>query len=150
MSKTLFVDGIGANAAEHEDRRKIAAGRGTASNLIHTPTSGRLSTSSMRLADPHARDQAPEQFGALGHHLRAGARYLGSSARPIISAMVGFEGMPSVSIGMNEVCAASIVGGYSGAATPRMSPSPNARGGLGDLLLGHVGRERGEQRAAAW
>ena len=48
---------------------------------------------------------------------------------PIISAMVGFEGMPSVSIGMNEVCAPALLAD-SGAATPRMSPWPKLRGGL--------------------
>ena len=40
---------------------------------------------------------------------------------PIISAMVGLAGTPSVSIGMNEVCAPALFAA-SGAATPRMSP----------------------------
>ena len=48
---------------------------------------------------------------------------------PIIIAMVGLPGMPSVSIGMNEVCAPALLAD-SGAATPRISPSPNRRGGL--------------------
>ena len=48
---------------------------------------------------------------------------------PIIIAMVGLDGMPSVSIGMKEVCAPALLAD-SGAATPRMSPSPNARGGF--------------------
>ena len=48
---------------------------------------------------------------------------------PIISAMVGFDGTPSVSIGMNEVCAPALLAA-SGAATPRMSPSPKLRGGF--------------------
>ena len=48
---------------------------------------------------------------------------------PIISAMVGFDGMPSVSIGMNEVCAPALLAD-SGAATPRISPSPKLRGGF--------------------
>ena len=42
---------------------------------------------------------------------------------PIINAMVAFDGRPSVSIGMNEVCAAALLAD-SGAATPRMSPWP--------------------------
>jgi len=40
---------------------------------------------------------------------------------PIIIAMVGLPGMPSVSIGMNDVCAPALFAA-SGAATPRMSP----------------------------
>ena len=40
---------------------------------------------------------------------------------PIIIAMVGLPGMPSVSIGMNDVCAPALLAA-SGAATPRMSP----------------------------
>jgi hypothetical protein len=43
--------------------------------------------------------------------------------------MVGFDGTPNVSIGMNEVCAPALLAA-SGAATPRMSPSPNRRGGV--------------------
>ncbi len=46
---------------------------------------------------------------------------------PIIIAMVGLPGMPSVSIGMNEVCAPALLAD-SGAATPRMSPRPKVRG----------------------
>jgi hypothetical protein len=42
---------------------------------------------------------------------------------PIISAITGFEGMPSVSNGMNEVCAPALLAD-SGAATPWMAPLP--------------------------
>jgi len=48
---------------------------------------------------------------------------------------------------MKEVCAPALLA-LSGAATPRMSPSPKRRV-LGDFLLEHVGREGGEQGAAA-
>ena len=44
---------------------------------------------------------------------------------PIISAMTGFEGMPSVSIGMNDVWAPALLAD-SGAATPSMAPFPNS------------------------
>jgi len=48
---------------------------------------------------------------------------------PIIIAMVGLDGMPRVSIWMNEVWAPALLAD-SGAATPRMSPWPKLRGGL--------------------
>ena len=43
--------------------------------------------------------------------------------------MVGFEGTPSVSIGMNEVWAPALFAD-SGAATPRISPPPKFFGSL--------------------
>ena len=46
---------------------------------------------------------------------------------PIISAMTGVAGMPRVSIGMNEVCAAALFAD-SGLATPSIIPVPNAAG----------------------
>ena len=48
---------------------------------------------------------------------------------PIISAMTAFDGMPSVSIGMNEVCAPALLA-LSGPATPSIAPLPNASGCL--------------------
>jgi len=42
---------------------------------------------------------------------------------PTISAITGFGGMPSVSSGMNEVCAAALLALY-GAATPSIAPRP--------------------------
>ncbi len=44
---------------------------------------------------------------------------------PIISAITGWAGMPRVSIGMNEVCAAALLAA-SGPATPSMAPLPNS------------------------
>ena len=44
---------------------------------------------------------------------------------PIISAITTLDGMPSVSIGMNEVCAAALFAD-SGAATPSIAPLPNS------------------------
>jgi len=46
---------------------------------------------------------------------------------PIISAIVAFDGRPSVSMGMNEVCAAALLAA-SGPATPSMAPRPNRLG----------------------
>ena len=46
---------------------------------------------------------------------------------PSISAMTAFDGRPSVSSGMNEVCAAALLAA-SGPATPSMAPFPNLSG----------------------
>jgi hypothetical protein len=43
---------------------------------------------------------------------------------PIISAITALEGMPSDSIGMNEVWAPALLAA-SGAVTPSMAPLPN-------------------------
>ena len=44
---------------------------------------------------------------------------------PIMSAMTGFEGIPRVSIGMNDVWAPALFAD-SGAATPSIAPVPNS------------------------
>ena len=46
---------------------------------------------------------------------------------PIIIAITALDGMPSVSIGMNEVCAAALLA-LSGPATPSIMPLPNFSG----------------------
>ena len=46
---------------------------------------------------------------------------------PIIIAMTGFAGMPKVSMGMNEVCAAALLADL-GAATPSIAPLPKRSG----------------------
>jgi hypothetical protein len=46
---------------------------------------------------------------------------------PIISAMMAFDGRPSVSSGMNEVCAAALFAD-SGPATPSIAPLPKRDG----------------------
>ena len=46
---------------------------------------------------------------------------------PTISAITAFGGIPSVSIGMNEVCAAALLAD-SGPATPSMAPLPKRDG----------------------
>ena len=49
---------------------------------------------------------------------------------PIISAMTALGGMPSVSIGMKEVCEPALLAD-SGAATPRTLPLPNGGSAFG-------------------
>ena len=46
---------------------------------------------------------------------------------PIISAMTGFAGIPSVSSGMKLVCAPALLA-LSGPATPARAPRPNSSG----------------------
>jgi hypothetical protein len=48
---------------------------------------------------------------------------------PTMSAITALGGMPSVSRGMNEVCAAALLA-LSGAATPWMAPRPKREGSL--------------------
>ena len=48
---------------------------------------------------------------------------------PIIRAMTGLAGMPKVSMGMKEVCAAALLAD-SGAATPSIAPLPKRSGVL--------------------
>ena len=46
---------------------------------------------------------------------------------PMISAMTALDGMPKVSMGMNEVCAPALLAD-SGPATPSIAPVPNRSG----------------------
>ncbi len=46
---------------------------------------------------------------------------------PIISAITALPGSPSVSIGMNEVCAPALLAA-SGPATPSIAPLPKCAG----------------------
>ena len=46
---------------------------------------------------------------------------------PTINAIVGLDGIPSVSIGMKDVCAPALFAA-SGAATPSTAPRPNSPG----------------------
>ena len=52
---------------------------------------------------------------------------------PTISAITAFGGMPSVSSGMNEVCAPALLA-ISGPATPSMAPRPKRRGSLASFF----------------
>ena len=52
---------------------------------------------------------------------------------PTISAITAFGGMPSVSSGMNAVCAAALLA-LSGAATPSIAPLPNRSGCFGTFF----------------
>ena len=108
------------------------------------PISGRLRTTSSRL---------PTHIDTMMPQNRAGSS-VATLARGdprmiialIIRAMTGFAGMPKVSMGMKEVCAAALLAD-SGPATPSIAPLPK-RSGVFDLLF-HGVRERGQDVAAA-
>src|SRR5512137_2485862 len=91
------------------------------------PIIGRLSTTSIRFPIHIEAIRPQNRLGLLVITWGPGWM-LWIVIAPIISAMTAFGGMPSVSIGMNDVCAPALLAD-SGAATPRMLPLPN--GGLG-------------------
>ncbi len=127
MSKIL----LSTVKAPMQQNTKIAGNSsryGTASSRTHSPTSGRFSTSSIKLPSHIEAIRPQNSSGRSVMTCGPGAMPWIISA-PIISAMVGFDGIPRVSIGMNEVCAPALLA-LSGAATPRMSPSPNILGGF--------------------
>ena len=66
---------------------------------------------------------------------------------PTISAITAFGGMPSVSSGMNEVCAPALLASLAGHALD--GAATEAARILGELLLDRIGGERPEHRAIA-
>src|SRR6187551_3124844 len=95
---------------------------GTVSSLIQMPISGRFRITSIRLPT-HIEAISPQNScGLLVITCGPGWMPLIVIA-PTISAITALDGMPSVSIGMNDVCAPALFAD-SGPATPRMSPLP--------------------------
>ena len=98
------------------------------SSFTHMPIIGRLMTTSMRL---------PIHIEAIMPQNRSGFLVMTSGPgwmpwmimAPTIRAMTALDGMPSVSIGMNEVCEAALLAA-SGAATPSTAPLPKISGVL--------------------
>ena len=108
---------------------------GTRSSRTQTPTSGRLMTISARLPIHIEAIMPQNSSGCLVMTCGPGTMPWMVMA-PTISAITGFGGMPSVSSGMNEVCAAALLAA-SGAATPSMAPRPN-RCGFFDIRFSNV------------
>src|SRR5947199_2169662 len=96
---------------------------GTVSSLIQMPIIGRFSTTSIRLPTHIDAIRPQKSCGLLVITCGPGWMPLIVIA-PTISAITALGGMPSVSIGMNGVCAPALLAD-SGPATPRMSPLPN-------------------------
>ena len=84
------------------------------------PISGRLMTTSIRLPSHMLAMMPQNNSGCCVITCGPGAMPWIIMA-PIISAITGFDGMPSVSSGMNEVCAPALLAD-SGAATPSTAP----------------------------
>src|SRR3989442_5031823 len=96
------------------------------------PINGRLSTTSIRL---------PIHIDAINPQNRLGLFVMTCGPgwmlwiviAPTIIAITAFSGIPSVSSGMNDVCAPALLAD-SGPATPWISPLPDCEGCLASLL----------------
>src|SRR5450755_2413320 len=95
---------------------------GTLRSLIQIPINGRFRITSITLPTHIDAIRPQNSCGLLVITCGPGWMPLIVIA-PTINAMTALGGMPSVSIGMNEVCAPALLA-LSGPATPRMSPFP--------------------------
>ena len=95
---------------------------GTFSMRVNTPTIGMFITSRITLPMNIDAIRPQTSVGCCWNSAGPGVMLYSVSA-PIITAVVPEPGTPSVSIGMNEALADALLAA-SGAATPRMSPSP--------------------------
>src|SRR3954464_4155421 len=101
---------------------------GTVSSLIQMPISGRFRITSIRL--PIHIDAIRPQNSCGFEVITCGPGWMPLIViAPTISAITALGGMPSVSIGMNEVCAPALLAD-SGPATPWIAPLPNGTRGL--------------------
>src|SRR4249920_15092 len=105
---------------------------GTVSSLIQMPIRGRFRITSMALPTHMLAIRPQKSWGLLVITWGPGWMPLIVIA-PTISAITALGGMPSVSIGMNEVWAPALLA-LSGPATPRMLPWPK---GTSPGLAGH-------------
>ena len=111
------------------------------------PISGRFSTTSIRLPT-HIDATRPQNSEGLDVITCGPGWMLWMVIAPTISAITAFSGMPSVSSGMNEVCAPALLAD-SGTGDAFDRALAEAAGVLGDFLLDRIGGERREHRAAA-
>ena len=95
-------------------------------NCTQMPTSGRLMMTSIRLPIHMLTTMPQNNPGCLVITCGPGVMPWIIMA-PIISAISGLDGMPRVSSGMNEDCAAALLAD-SGPATPSIAPLPNREG----------------------
>src|SRR6188472_2300122 len=101
---------------------------GTVSSLIHMPISGRLRTTSIALPT-HIEAIRPQNSCGFDV-ITCGPGWMPLIViAPTISAITALGGMPSVSIGMNDVCAPALFAD-SGPATPWIAPLPKGTRGL--------------------
>ena len=112
------------------------------SSFTHMWMSGRLSTTSIRLPT-HIEAMSPQK--SLGFDvITCGPGWmLWMVIAPTIIAITAFSGMPSVSSGMNDVCAPALLAD-SGPATPGDRALAELFGMLGDLLFDRIRSEGGQ------
>ena len=90
------------------------------------PIIGRLITTSIRLPTHMLATMPQNRSGRLVITSGPGSMPWMIIA-PTIKAITAFDGIPSVSIGMNDVCAAALLAD-SGPATPSIAPLPKREG----------------------
>ena len=95
-------------------------------NFTQRPISGRFRSTSSRLPT-HIETMMPQNSAGSSRMTFGPGVMPWMMKAPIISAITGCAGMPSVSIGMNEVCAPALLAD-SGPATPSIAPLPNSPG----------------------
>ena len=100
-----------------------------------------------QVADPHARDQPPEEVGLLGHHLRAG-RDAVDHERAEHQRHRPARGNPQREHRNELALRVRVVGGL-GSRHALDRAVAETRRVLGHFLLDHVGRKRGDRRAGA-
>src|SRR3954452_9189710 len=131
-----------------QQNRVIAGKRnryGTVSSLIHIPISGRLRMTSIAL--PTHIDAIRPQNSCGFDVITCGPGWMPLIViAPTISAITALGGMPSVSIGMNEVCAPALLAD-SGPATPWIAPLPNGMRGLRTIFFSTVYDANEESKA---
>jgi hypothetical protein len=120
---------------------------GTAIIFTHSPISGRLRISSITL--PIHIDTTMPQNSAGCSVITDGPGWMPwMIIAPIMSAITGFDGMPSVSIGMKDVCEPALLAD-SGAGHAFDGALAEVRRVLRHLLFQRICGERREHRAAA-
>src|SRR5215510_9742747 len=119
------VDAVDADGRERHDggeQRRY----GTLSMLTHTPTSGRLSTTSIRLPIHMLAIRPQNSSGRCA--ITSGPGWMPwMVSAPSISAITPLTGRPSVSMGMNLHWASALLAA-SGPATPSIAPRPKRDG----------------------
>ena len=116
-----IVERIHADAAEDQDRWEQHP-VGNAQKANPEADQGQVDDDEHQIPDPHRGRSTPQnKLRLLEHDLRPRARYHEWSWRRPSGAITAFGGMPSVSKGTNEVCAAGLFA-LSGAATPSIAP----------------------------
>ena len=126
--------------------RHRATAAGSRAAAPTSPTSGRLSTSSMTLAMNRLAIRPQTRSGRSANSSGPGLRPYCWKPASIIAA-VAEVGRPSVSSG-TSVPAAEALLAASGPATPSIAPWPNSSGCLVEPLLGRIGQEGRDLGAA--